>query len=110
MQGRKVIEKQLPHCFGLRHDIRKLEFYYPLTIFLKSLQSTEETHINLSLITDKMPKDFPTLTDKGYELKALIDWTTAKHQFSSNGLDKRNGNTFWTEYINEIGEWYQSIT
>jgi len=110
VQGRKIIEKQLPYTFGRQNDLQKVELYFSIAIFLEALRQDGQEQITLKFGTVKLPDGFPQPDQQAqFEVMALKDWFRKESIQAAVDLDKRNGNTYWSTQIATRQAWAQEL-
>lgn len=93
--GLKIIKAQWTFYLSTKKDFHQIMFLFGLQVFFKRMQNSGHLKMKwefLDLATDKSGK---------VKISELLEFIDNQLQFHLNRLNKRNGNSFWTEYIQE---------
>lgn len=105
--GIPVLRTQLPGLFKTSADFRPMHFSHAMLLFLKRMQQAGYSEITLPV--PQLRTEFPGHSSDNYPLEKLIAWLQVKITNHSTRLDTRNGNAYWSNYLNQMEERLQNI-
>ncbi|WNJ18405.1 hypothetical protein [Pontibacter sp. G13] len=94
VQGRKILEKQLPFTAARQPEYKLYWFYLGVHMFFRAMSASGLSDISLKV--EKAETGFP-LKGETCDLGESISWLNQRLTDLSNAIDQRNGNSFYRE-------------
>jgi hypothetical protein len=110
-RAKRVLERRFNDAIGSVDVNSRMRFYRAAWIFCECLKADGATRIKIQLPDHET---LPAVDDKGNrDTGALADWFRDESLALAKRFDKRNGNTWFSDYINEapgVVKWAKSQT
>lgn len=104
IKGRNIFEKQF-HFSISDPELQRFEFYTGALVFFKKMQDSGKQKVKLNLPENKLLFDAAS----NYEVSAVVGILERLVDQAGGALDKRNGNTHYEDYAQEIMERYGAL-